>query len=124
MVLDIETGKALARRRLSGWIGLVAGWSPDGKLLGYGSIAISNPVGLWIMNVETGQVIQVAEGPFTAPAWSPDGSKLVFDRRMANDCEIWMIETKELAGLSRNQSHDTPRVGNQAKGTGRNDTHK
>jgi Tol biopolymer transport system component len=38
----------------------------------------------------------VAEGPFTAPAWSPDGSKLAFDRSAVGGGETWMIETKEL----------------------------
>lgn len=43
-----------------------------------------------------GQVVQIAEGPFTAPTWSPDVSKLAFDRRGNSGYEIRMIETKEL----------------------------
>jgi Tol biopolymer transport system component len=52
--------------------------------------------GLWIMKVDAGKVARVADGPFTSPAWSPDGSRLAFDRRR-ND--IWMIKTKELEKL-------------------------
>ncbi len=99
VVLDIETQEALAKRRITGWYGFVAGWSPDGKLPGYGSYGGDNAVGLWIMNVETGKVIQVAEGPFTAPAWSPDGSKLALDRRAGAASEVWIIETKDLERL-------------------------
>ena len=99
VVLEIETRKPLAKRRLTGWSGFIAGWSPDGKLLGYGSYGGDNSVGLWIMNVDTGQVIQVAEGPFTAPAWSLDGSKLAFDRRAGAASEVWTIETKDLEKL-------------------------
>ena len=99
VVFDIDTRSPLARHHLGKWRGIVAGWSPDGKLLGYGEYGIDSMVGLWLMKVETGQVVQVAEGPFTAPAWSPDGSKLAFDRRGYDDSEIWMIETKELEKL-------------------------
>ena len=98
-VLDIESGKPIARRQLTGWSGFLAGWSPDGKLLGYGIYGVSDSVGLWITNVDSGRVIQVAEGPFTSPAWSPDGSKLAFDRRAAPASEVWMIETKDLDRL-------------------------
>ena len=51
------------------------------------------------MNVETRKVIQVTEGPFTAPAWSPDGAKLAFDRRGEEGYEIWMLQTKDLDRL-------------------------
>ena len=99
VVLDIPTRKPLAKRHLGKWDGFLAGWSPDGKLLGYGAYGMDNTVGLWMMNVATGQVVQVAEGPFTAPTWSPDGSKLAFDRRANGGIEIWMIETKDLEKL-------------------------
>jgi Tol biopolymer transport system component len=51
-------------------------------------------IGLWMMKVGTGQVVQVVESPFAARAWSPDGRKLAFDRRAVDGSEIWMIETK------------------------------
>ena len=103
VVLDIQTRAPLVKRHLGKWSGIAGGWSPDGKLLGYGALSLGHGdlkgdsiAGLWMMNVDTAQVIQVAEGPFTAPAWSPDGSKLAFDRRTVAGREIWMIETKEL----------------------------
>ena len=99
VVLDIQTRKPLAKRHLGKWRGILAGWSPDGKLLGYGEYGGSSMVGLWLMKVETGQVVQVAEGPYTAPAWSPGGSKLAFDRRGSESSEIWMIQTQDLEKL-------------------------
>ena len=51
----------------------------------------------------------MAEGPFTDPAWSPDGSKLAFDLRDGNVREIWMIETKELEKLWKTRPKDSPR---------------
>lgn len=99
VVLDLRTRKLLAKHHLGKWPGFLAGWSPDGKLLGYGGYGRDSMAGLWMMNVDTSQVAQVAKGPFTAPAWSPDGSKLAFDRRAVGSCEIWMIETKELQKL-------------------------
>jgi hypothetical protein len=62
VVLDTVSGKPLMKRMLTGWSGLLAGWSPDGKLLGFGSYGGDSAVGLWILNVQTGRVIQVAEG--------------------------------------------------------------
>jgi formylglycine-generating enzyme required for sulfatase activity len=99
VVLDIQTRKPLANRHLGKWPGFLAGWSPDGKLLGYGTYGGDSMIGLWMTNVDTAQVVRVAEGPFTAPAWSPDGSKLAFDRRGNDGWEIWMLDTKELEKL-------------------------
>jgi Tol biopolymer transport system component len=109
VVLDIQAGKPIAKRHLGKWSRFVAGWSPDGKLLGYGEG--DSMVGLWLMNVETGQVVQVAEGPFTAPAWSPDGSILAFDRRANDGWDIWMIETKELEKLWGTREETPPKTG-------------
>ncbi len=99
VVLDVQTRKPFAKRHLAQWPRVIAGWSPDGKLLGYGTDGGVSTVGLWLMQVESDQVIQVAEGPFTAPVWSPDSSKFVFDRRGNNSWEIWMIDSKELEKL-------------------------
>ena len=72
--------------------------------MGYAAYVGDRPVGHWMINVDTAQDVQAAEGPFTMPVWSPDGSKLAFDGGRGEygrgpSCGIWMIETKELQKL-------------------------
>lgn len=48
-------------------------WSPDGKMLAYmrfNQSALSEPPELWMMNLETGQAIQLLVGAY-GPAWVP-----------------------------------------------------
>jgi hypothetical protein len=52
-------------------------WSPDGQWLAFdGTIQGSKP-GIWLLELETKQIIQVAEGSYGRPEWSPDGRSLV-----------------------------------------------
>jgi Tol biopolymer transport system component len=51
-------------------------------------------------NSRPSSVTRTMYAPRAAPAWSPDGTKLAFDRRDPDQSEIWMIETKELEQLS------------------------
>jgi len=74
--------------------GAFFGRSPNGKVFG---VIIAR--GLDLVNVETGEIARVAEGPITAFAWSPDGSCLAFDLREKQHDEIWMIEMKDLQRL-------------------------
>lgn len=99
VVFDTGSKKRVVERQLPGWPGVLAGWSPDGKLLGYGGYGVDRGDSLWVMNVDAGKVVQVADGPFTSPAWSPDGSVLAFDHRGKEGSCIWMIETRDLESL-------------------------
>ena len=83
-----------------GGYGLLPGWSPDGKQVGFGGYGMNDILGLWIADIPTGRMTQIAAGSFTMPAWSPDGSKLLFDVRLNTGMEIWMIEAKALADLN------------------------
>lgn len=85
--------------RLPEGAGFLGGWSPDGKRLAFGGYGGSDPLGLWVLNVETGQAVQFAPGYCTLPVWSPDGSKLAFDVRDRTGFEIWLVEAKALDGL-------------------------
>ena len=51
-----------------------------------------------LLKVDTGEIAHVAEGPFTAFVWSPDGSHMVFGKDEQHH-EIWMVETKDLQRL-------------------------
>ncbi len=77
-------------------------WSPDGKRIGLGSCyGDAEERGLWILDLEAKKYLKVARGPFAMPAWSPDGSRLSFDRRTSEAHEVWVIETSVLESLDR-----------------------
>lgn len=52
-------------------------WSPDGRWLAFDGILQDWGRGIWLMNVESTLVIQVADGDFIQPEWSPDGQHIV-----------------------------------------------
>ena len=98
-ILDRESRKILRSVPLANWQGLLAGWSPDGKRIAYGSFGGANQVGLWLMDVETARRTLIADGPWTMPAWSPDGSKFSFQFRAPGESSIWIVDAKELEKL-------------------------
>lgn len=69
----------LPRLRGSPWRGLLSGWSPNSRLLSFGSVG--NGEGLWLLELQTRRVWKVADGGLTAPRWSPDGARVSVDDR-------------------------------------------
>jgi Tol biopolymer transport system component len=69
------------------------GWSPDGKQVGFGSFG-GDSAGLWIFDLASGKVKQVAGGSCTMPVWSRDGKWLSYDVRGRGRGEVWALETK------------------------------
>ncbi len=51
-------------------------WSPDSRWLAFGG-GDTHP-GIWLLNVKTRALRRVVSGQYLDPAWSPDGTKLVF----------------------------------------------
>ena len=90
-ITDRETDKTVLTLPLDGWDGLSASWSPDAKRIAYGSYGFDNVVGLWIYDLETKRQVKVADGPWTAPAWSPDDTKFTFQLRTQEENSIWMV---------------------------------
>jgi dipeptidyl aminopeptidase/acylaminoacyl peptidase len=98
-ILDLKSGTDKRSYRLPFQALALMGWSPDGKQVGLGPYLKTPGMGLYIVNLETGSVVQAAEGEYTRPAWSRDGLKLAFDRRDNGLEEIWTVETRTLAAM-------------------------
>ena len=100
VVKDRETGETVLTWATPGSRGLLPAWSPDGKQVAFGSYD-NNPFGLWVLDVNTKQAVQVAKGRYTMPAWSKDGRKLAFDLRSGTTREVWVVDTKVLTKLTK-----------------------
>jgi hypothetical protein len=104
-VADIDSGKQLKTLRFPDrGRGFLAGWSADGKRLGFGGYGGSDAVGLWIVDVESGSAKRLASRQFTLFAWSRDGSKVALDRRLGADKEIWTMDAKALRDIRLDES--------------------
>ena len=107
VIVDSETKRTVLTWSTPGCRGLLPAWSPDGSCIAFGGfdgiIALgstnNNRFGLWVLDVKAREAVQVAEGPWTMPAWSRDGSKLAFDFRLGIQREIWMVEVEALETL-------------------------
>jgi serine/threonine protein kinase/thiol-disulfide isomerase/thioredoxin len=97
ILVDRQTGHISMTWPTPDHHGLLPAWSPDGRLVAFGGI-VSEPFGVWVLNVESREAIQVADGPYTMPAWSNDGTKLAFDLRSEDVREIWMVQTETIRG--------------------------
>jgi Tol biopolymer transport system component len=104
VVADLKAGKTVRTFPIDGGQGFAAGWSPDGKQIGYGGWGVGDFVLFSIIDVDTGRTVRFPSVGPTMPAWSPDGSKMAFDVRTQTGWEIWIVETKTLKTLTRKQS--------------------
>jgi Tol biopolymer transport system component len=74
---------------------------PDDRQGDVGGWGAHDPSGLWVLQLDTGEAVRVLAGPCTLPAWSPDGTRLSFDLRLATGSEIWVIDAKVIDTLPR-----------------------
>jgi len=88
-IVDRASGQTLLTWPTPGNRGLLAAWSPDGKLVAFGGFEGST-LGVWVLDVAAKRAAPIIEGHYTMPAWSKDGSRLAFDHRFMHRREVWV----------------------------------
>jgi serine/threonine protein kinase/WD40 repeat protein len=109
-VLDLQTRNELARADITGWDGVLPGWTPDGRYLTFGSYGVRDDRGVWALDIESGQVRQILAGPLTLPRWSPDGKRLAVDNRKTHT--VYVLEATDLGFPEASASNKS----NESKG--------
>jgi hypothetical protein len=95
-IFDVRTSKVIFSQPLPKWPGAVPGWSPDSKQVAYGSFGNGFEGGLWLLDVDSKRVCEIAPGSFTSPAWSLDGKQFAFDNRERSKYGIYVMEAGRL----------------------------
>ena len=97
VVTEIKSGRNIAKWPIAGWQGLLPGWSPDSKYVGFGSYdsGKSGKKGLWILDVARKKAFLAIANNGTLPRWSPDGKRIAFDTR-ANGLSVKVINAADL----------------------------
>ena len=87
--------------------GLIYQWRPDGRQVAIGGYHGSD-MGLWILDIRTGNARRMIDGPATIARWSPDCSKMVIELGHPY-FEIWLVNldpnlpTTEIFGDGRTE---------------------
>ena len=129
VVADTKTGKTIRSCSIAGFNGLLASFSPDGRLIAFGtakppqrsnnsqqagqsgnapsasgSINInSDALGLYVLEIETGRRGLIASGLFTMPVWSSDGAKFAFEY-IGLPKSTWVVDAADVKRLLREPS--------------------
>ncbi|MDD3732014.1 MAG: DPP IV N-terminal domain-containing protein, partial [candidate division Zixibacteria bacterium] len=67
--------------------------SPDGSQIVFDAREADGRPNIWIINVKSGDTKKLLSdpGPNFHPAWSPDGSKIVFASLRSGNADIWLV---------------------------------
>jgi len=91
-VRDMLKGKVISQ-----WLappfpatGLIFNWSPDSRELSIGGYPTCR-MGLWILDIQTGQARRMLDGHIMSATWSPDRSKMAIVTGPPH-IEIWLAE--------------------------------
>lgn len=76
-------------------------WRPGQRLIAYDTVRTRGMNDLWVVNVDSGEKYQLTVGDSyaeLAPAWTPEGSRIVFQRVdiQGNEAGIWSIASDGL----------------------------
>ena len=56
-------------------------WSPDATQIAFvGVLAVGAPAGVWIINADGSNPVQLTQDADGSPSWSPEGNRIVFSR--------------------------------------------
>ena len=69
-------------------------WSPDGRSLAFVSRRAKEPR-LWQLELETGQLDQLSEGPASLARWSRDGTRVYFLGAEERRSNIWAVSVED-----------------------------
>ena len=94
-IIDRQTGEPLSES-LRGRQGGVPAWSRDGGKLAIGDLK-SRDTGLWVHDLASDKSTLLFPGPYVRPAFSPDGTKLLFDYAPGVDFASWQVWMVDLA---------------------------
>jgi Tol biopolymer transport system component len=98
VIQQIDDGKVV--KRFAQPKGNVSGgWSPDSREFGFGVWNPMDPTPCFILDVEASLARRVEPRSLTMPAWSPDGTKITFDRRLITRTEIWIFDAEAIKKL-------------------------
>jgi Tol biopolymer transport system component len=92
-----------------GWDDIDPAWSPDGRFLAFASGTVRMSGGgaaetrhdIWMLDTTTGvagAVAVVADWDLRGPAWSPDGSQIVFSALYQKDPKAWGLYVVHWSG--------------------------
>ena len=99
LVKDLESRQTIADVDAKNWGGTLAGWSPDGRYVAFGSYGVGDNRGLWLLDIQDKQAVQLLSGSFTLPRWSADGKRMVFDHRPGQ--RVCVVDVEELLALGK-----------------------
>jgi eukaryotic-like serine/threonine-protein kinase len=83
-------------------------WSPDGKKIVFSSSG-NGPQGLFVINADGTNEVQITIYNDAWPSWSPDGKKIVFVSWLKQDSN-WQLYTVNADGSARTRITDTPQA--------------
>jgi TolB protein len=89
-------------------------WSPDGKYIAFVQSTDQGGTDISILNIETGEMENITQNPGqvdTAPAWSPDGKRMLFQSERSGNNDIFVMNIGEgfsgLDNLTEHPANDT-----------------
>ncbi|MDH3290198.1 MAG: protein kinase [Gemmatimonadota bacterium] len=111
-----RTGEAVRRVTRTGFNPT---WSPDGTYLAFASERIElNPQnsegakGLWVVQVQTGEVRQLSSEDMALPSWSPNGHRIAYTKRLGDpdpaQADVWTVSAEggEAVAVTRGVATD------------------